>query len=321
MLIGAVKNWDDSLGGQWRTVAAGVGSRWVHPQYDPYTFEYDVMLVRLTEEVVLAKGEAEIVELNSRDNTPQTGDELIIVGMGAVNSALTQYPGFLQWTKVLSLTTQYCNNIYGDVNGAVHLCAGLKDGGRDACAGDSGGPIVTTDGVQVGVTSYGGTCGKARTPTVYTRISGTYNVIRRAICDLSITEPAYCDSIPDRFVKNQPPVIMGNSLRRKSVARGRTATFTIRAEDKDSQQLTMSLVHNGGGAFRLQVTGSGKLAKLTFDGRSKRMGKEYYAEVIVSDGIGANLVTARVTVLPTRKRKKRKRRKWKRKKTRKNNGK
>lgn len=61
------------------------------------------------------------------------------------------------------------------------LCAGLADGARDACNGDSGGPLfVTRDGsrVQVGIVSWGegpmdanAACGHANAYGVYTRLS------------------------------------------------------------------------------------------------------------------------------------------------------
>lgn len=62
---------------------------------------------------------------------------------------------------------------------AVHLCAGLDDGGCDACNGDSGGPLyqsaVTPDGrrlfILVGLISFSSGCAGPRQPTVYTRLS------------------------------------------------------------------------------------------------------------------------------------------------------
>ena len=61
------------------------------------------------------------------------------------------------------------------------LCAGLADGARDACNGDSGGPLFVMDGdkpVQVGIVSWGegplnstAYCGHAAAYGVYTRLA------------------------------------------------------------------------------------------------------------------------------------------------------
>ncbi|XP_048487069.1 trypsin CFT-1 isoform X1 [Plutella xylostella] len=55
------------------------------------------------------------------------------------------------------------------------LCAGLLGvGGAGTCRGDSGGPLVY-NGVVVGVTSFGMTCGDSLYPNVFTRVS-SYSV-------------------------------------------------------------------------------------------------------------------------------------------------
>jgi trypsin len=50
------------------------------------------------------------------------------------------------------------------------VCAGYPGGGRDACAGDSGGPMVV-DGRLVGIVSWGDGCARAGKPGFYTRVS------------------------------------------------------------------------------------------------------------------------------------------------------
>lgn len=51
------------------------------------------------------------------------------------------------------------------------LCAGVEEGGRGQCSGDSGSPL-TIDGMQIGVVSWSvKPCAVAPYPGVYTKVS------------------------------------------------------------------------------------------------------------------------------------------------------
>jgi len=76
--------------------------------------------------------------------------------------------------------TDECRNGFGlpptDTRvGDRHLCAGLKVGGKDACGGDSGGPMIARLEVgqvlQLGIVSWGVGCAKPGRYGVYTRVS------------------------------------------------------------------------------------------------------------------------------------------------------
>lgn len=97
------------------------------------------------------------------------------------------------------VSNQECNRIFraeltsfrrqfpsGVNNGFI--CAGIAEGGQDACGGDSGGPLMKLDRNRwfaVGIVSFGSSCGKAGMPGGYTRVSAHMDWIRQIQSDLS----------------------------------------------------------------------------------------------------------------------------------------
>merc|ERR1712183_396218 len=66
------------------------------------------------------------------------------------------------------------------------LCAARP--GKDACSGDSGGPLIVrgadhTEDVVVGIVSWGTGCANPRYPGVYSRISMAYDWIMDTVGD------------------------------------------------------------------------------------------------------------------------------------------
>merc|ERR1719209_586558 len=65
------------------------------------------------------------------------------------------------------------------------VCAGHKEGGRDACQGDSGGPLMTRDDSGqwrlIGLVSAGYSCAKPGQPGIYHRLAETLPWLKSVI--------------------------------------------------------------------------------------------------------------------------------------------
>lgn len=81
--------------------------------------------------------------------------------------------------QLTALSDRSCARVFGGDNGyrsSVMLCARSRNQFRkpntSPCVGDSGGPLVGPEGVQVGVVSFGISCGALREPTVFAEVAG-----------------------------------------------------------------------------------------------------------------------------------------------------
>ncbi|XP_017177490.1 kallikrein 1-related peptidase b21 isoform X2 [Mus musculus] len=96
-------------------------------------------------------------------------------GLGPVHHPLSlsstgQIPNDLQCGFIKPLPNENCAKAYIHKVTDVMLCAGEMGGGKDTCAGDSGGPLIC-DGVLQGITSWGSIpCAKPNAPAIYTKL-------------------------------------------------------------------------------------------------------------------------------------------------------
>ena len=102
------------------------------------------------------------------------GTRALVYGWGDVTGA-GDYPRGLRAARVRVLPDALCEEAYPGGGEGRYLadsmvCAGEREGGRDACQGDSGGPLVA-QGKLIGLVSWGNGCGRAGSPGVYTRVS------------------------------------------------------------------------------------------------------------------------------------------------------
>lgn len=186
----------------------------VHPEFDPETLDADIALIRL-------KSPTTVEPVRIPAQTPETGP-VIVTGWGMTDFGF--FPDWLQEAEVELQPSSACNagiiSLYREDlvdfldmatvrmripeplrTEAVELlaegirepltpgmlCAGLPDGGRDACNGDSGGPLFEIgDGgiVQHGVVSWGEgprdssyACGHAGAYGVYARVAHYFDWI------------------------------------------------------------------------------------------------------------------------------------------------
>ncbi|WP_282792357.1 serine protease [Streptomyces sp. CC224B] len=156
-----------------------VSDVWVNPEYDAYTNDGDVAVVTLSR--ALPQGYV-IPMARAGDPAYEPGTGAAVYGWGDTTGA-GDYAHVLHSARVTVLPDAVCDEAYqGSVDGTYTrtsmLCAGERQGGRDACQGDSGGPLVAR-GRLIGLVSWGSGCGRADSPGVYTRVSEVVRLVER----------------------------------------------------------------------------------------------------------------------------------------------
>ena len=133
---------------------------------------YDFGLIKLDRQV---KFDANItpVCLPGRNFKGDKFDSLLVAGWGRVSENGPRSPVLLE-TEIIEMPLSECQKLLGTKKITEgHICAG--DDKRDACSGDSGGPLLTTDKstgrvYTVGVTSWGVECAHSKYPGVFSKV-------------------------------------------------------------------------------------------------------------------------------------------------------
>lgn len=151
----------------------------VHPSYSDRLHDYDIALLRLERWVSLTPvalaTPAQLAQAERRQAPA------LVMGWGGTRQVrspydlkLTDFPRQLLQTSVPVRRREVClEQVGADRLTPRTLCAGHPEGLRDACFGDSGGPLLLLERrpVLLGIVSGGDGCAFPNQPTVYTSVA------------------------------------------------------------------------------------------------------------------------------------------------------
>lgn len=137
--------------------------------YDCHKKAKDIALIKLRAPVKVH----ETIRLASLVETTalSSGTKLQTTGWGLTDASGWKSRELLE-VDISLVSHATCATHYGVALPESDICAGGN--GKDACKGDSGGPLYSRTGTQVvqyGIVSFGDGCGKAETPGVYTSVA------------------------------------------------------------------------------------------------------------------------------------------------------
>ncbi|KAG7520195.1 trypsin-3-like [Solea senegalensis] len=142
-----------------------------HPEHDSSTKDNDIMLIKFRTPFNLTSYVSTILMPRQDASIPE-GQMCRVSGWGLTNPSGGEIPSTLLTVKLPIFATEKCNSsesFDGKITENM-LCAGYSTGGKDACMGDSGGPLIC-EGRLYGVVSWGKGCAEAQLPGVYTAVS------------------------------------------------------------------------------------------------------------------------------------------------------
>ncbi len=145
----------------------------VHSQYNDSTLENDIALLRLASSLPDSIPTVLLPTMAVMSGAGAPNQPATVSGWGAL-SENGGSPDQMHQVTLPIVTNSECNSpsaYDGEINSA-QICAGLAEGGKDSCYGDSGGPLWVTSGsseYHIGVVSWGEGCAQPNKYGVYTR--------------------------------------------------------------------------------------------------------------------------------------------------------
>jgi secreted trypsin-like serine protease len=173
-----------------------------HPNYNTAadTPDYDVALFRLAKPATQATL-ALVDPLGSAVDQP--GASTMVAGWGLTIALKPSISDVLRQVSIPLVSYKTCTlswGIFSDLITPRMICAGLREGGRTPCNGDSGGPLMVFDSqtnrwLQVGIVSWGrSNCPAPFYYSVYARVSEFSSWISEQIPNLATPTPPPTDT-------------------------------------------------------------------------------------------------------------------------------
>ncbi|XP_068100110.1 serine protease 27-like [Hyperolius riggenbachi] len=189
IVMGIIKIYEDNANRVTRDVTQLI----IHPYGGKSGDPGDIALVRLSSPVTYTEY-IRPISLPSSTVTFPCGMECWVTGWGDTSTEESlPYPMPLQKLMVPLIDHDDCKVMYSEIASIVEdmICAGYREGQKDACQGDSGGPLVCNvrgAWYQAGVVSWGEECALPNYPGVYTSVMYYESWLQENIPELTFAD-------------------------------------------------------------------------------------------------------------------------------------
>lgn len=154
----------------------------MHPKYRSFNKDYDISVLILSGQLMFNQF---VKPIPLAKMMATEGSKAFISGWGYIDQNIPITSNQLMAAEVEVFPDSSCKAAYWHMTTSRMICAGVIGGGIDACAGDSGGPMVYK-GELIGVVSAGSGCGDPEYFGLYSKIPTLYEWIEDTVKNNSI---------------------------------------------------------------------------------------------------------------------------------------
>ena len=172
----------------------------VHPSYNPTTFNNDIALIELDNEV------GNVTPINyDTSHALVSGTQTRVAGWGTMTEGVSNFPNNLMEALTPIVDVTQCNVAYNGAISSNMFCAGYFVSTRDSCQGDSGGPLIINNRL-LGIVSWGNGCAKNNYPGVYTKVKNYTEWLKNYVPNQSTDSVSWAPVMMDEITTFVPSV-------------------------------------------------------------------------------------------------------------------